>query len=48
MGLIATCASTRDIHIELADGDDIDAVLQTLRKCMASRGCPSKFISDQS
>ena len=45
-GLIATCASTRAIHIDVADGYSTDAVLQSLRKFVALRGCPSKIISD--
>ena len=46
-GLIATCASTRAIHLDLAYGYSTDAVLQTLRKFIALRGCPSKIICDQ-
>jgi len=46
-GLIATCASVRAVHLDIAEGYGTDAVIQTLRKFVALRGCPSKFISDQ-
>ena len=34
-------------HLDVAEGYSSDAVIQTLRKFVALRGCPSKFISDQ-
>ena len=46
-GLIATYPSTRAIHIELEDGYGTYAVLQAIRKCLASRGFLSKFIYDK-
>ena len=45
-GLVATCATTRAIYLDLVDGYSTDAFLQTLRRFVAIRGCPSKFISD--
>ena len=46
-GLVATCASTRAIHIDLTDSYSTDSILQSLRKFVSIRGCPAEFISDQ-
>ena len=46
-GLVATCACTRAVYLDLVDGYSTDSVLQTLRKFVTMRGCPSKFIADQ-
>jgi hypothetical protein len=46
-GFIATCAATRAIHIDVTEGYSTDAILQTLRKFVTLRGCPSEIISDQ-
>ena len=46
-GFIATCAATRAIHIDLTDSYSTDSILQTIRKFITLRGCPTEFISDQ-
>ena len=46
-GFVVTCSSTRAVHLDLVDGYSTDAILQTLRKFVNIRGCPSKFISDE-
>ena len=46
-GLIATCAATRTIYIDLADSYSTDSLLKTIRKFILNRGCPTEFISDQ-
>ena len=46
-GFIATCAATRAIHIDVTEGYSTDNILQTLRKFVTLRDCPSEIISDQ-
>ena len=46
-GFIATCAATRAMYIDLTENYGTDAILQTIRRFVAIRGCPSQIISDQ-
>ena len=46
-GVIATCACVRAVYLDLTEGYSTDAILQTLRRFITIRGCPSKMISDQ-
>ena len=46
-GFVATCAATRAIYLDLTDSYSTDSILQTIRKFITIRGCPTEFISDQ-
>ena len=46
-GVIATCASTRAVYIDLTESYGTDAILQTIHRFVSIRGCPSEMISDQ-
>ena len=46
-GLIATCAATRAVHLDVTASYSTDSILQTIRKFTSLRGCPGEFISDQ-
>ena len=46
-GLICTCAAVRAVYLDVTEGYGSDAVIQTLRKFVSIRGCPSRFICDQ-
>ena len=42
-GLICTCAAVRAVYLDVTEGYGSDAVIQTLRKFVSIRGCPSKI-----
>ena len=46
-GVIFSCAATRAIHLDITDTYSTDSILQTIRKFVSIRSCPSEFISDQ-
>ena len=46
-GLVATCAATRAVHLDITNSYSTDSILQTLRKFTSLRGCPAEIISDQ-
>ena len=46
-GMIATCAATRAVHLDITVSYITDSILQTLRKFTSLRGCPTEIISDQ-
>ena len=46
-GVIFTCMVCRAVHIDLTQAYHIDALLQALRRFMALRGTPKRFLSDQ-
>ena len=46
-GVIFTCMVCRAVHIDLTQAYHTDAMLQALRRFMALRGTPQKFLSDQ-
>ena len=46
-GVIETCAATRAVFIDLTESYSTDSILQSIRRFVSIRGCPSKMISDQ-
>ena len=46
-GVIFTCMVSRAVHLDLTQAYHTDALLQVLRRFMAIRGTPQKFLSDQ-
>ena len=46
-GIIFTCMVCRAVHIDLTQAYHTDALLQALRRFMALRGTPKRFLSDQ-
>ena len=46
-GCVFNCVTTRALHIDLTEDYGTDAILQTIRRFTAIRGCPSEFRSDQ-
>ena len=46
-GCVFNCVTTRALHIDLTADYGTDAILQTIRRFTAIRGCPSEFRSDQ-
>ena len=46
-GVIFDCSATRAIHLDLTENYSTDAILQTIRRFVAIRGCPSEIQSDQ-
>lgn len=46
-GVIFDCAATRALHLDLTEDYSTDAILQTIRRFVAIRGCPTEIQSDQ-
>ena len=46
-GCVFNCVTTRALHIDLTADYGTDAILQTIRRFTAIRGCPSEFRSDK-
>ena len=46
-GVIFNCTVTRAVYIDLTEDYGTDAILQTLRRFICIRGCPSEIQSDQ-
>ena len=46
-GLIATCASTRAIHLDVTESYGTDSILQTILRFVCIRGSPSQIVSHQ-
>lgn len=46
-GVIFDCAATRAVHLDLTEDYSTDSILQTIRRFVALRGCPSEIQSDQ-
>ena len=46
-GVIFSCTVVRALYIDLTEDYSTDAILQTIRRFVAIRGCPSEIQSDQ-
>ena len=46
-GLIMNCLVTRAVHVDITEGYSTEAVIQTFRKFIAIRGCPSVIHADK-
>ena len=44
--LLLTCATTRNIHLELTLNMDVDSVIRAIKRFLARRGMIKLFISD--
>ena len=46
-GVIFSCAVTRALYLDLTEDNSMDSILQTIRRFVSIRGCPSEIQSDQ-
>ena len=46
-GVLFTCLTVRSIHLEIVESSDTDAFINSIRRFVNRRGCPSIMYSDQ-